>query len=174
MGLCRHWMNVAHVAMVYPCHLSIVPGDRNCIPTFFGDDSAICGFASPIDAGAFRKALRFVDLHCCSALCLRSRTEYGKQRVVVFPSCFAKTIVSVLCCLGHRVGDLPTTRRVTKSPERAARFEISSATFLQRSAEIRLSTILSLVDNPLCVAHLGGRRFAKMIDWRSVYTSVVA
>ena len=32
---------LAHVPMVHGGHLTIVPGDRDCIPTHFGDDAAV-------------------------------------------------------------------------------------------------------------------------------------
>jgi hypothetical protein len=50
---------------------------------------------------------------------------------------------------------------------------MSAATFLPRLAEIRLSTILSLVDNPLCVVRLRGRGFVKMYRLTLIHTSVV-
>jgi hypothetical protein len=44
--------------VVHGGHLPIVPGDRNCIPSYFRDNAAISGIASPINAGALREALR--------------------------------------------------------------------------------------------------------------------
>ena len=72
MRLGRHSLNFAHVPMMHAGHLPIVPGDRDCIPTCFGDNAAISGIASPINAGALLEALRFVGFHCCPR-CLRSR-----------------------------------------------------------------------------------------------------
>ena len=63
MRLCRLSLNFAHVPVVYACYLPIVPGDRDRIPTCFGDNAAVSGIASPINAGALLEALRFVDCH---------------------------------------------------------------------------------------------------------------
>jgi hypothetical protein len=74
MRLGRRSLNFAHVPVVYPGHLPIVPGDRDCIPTCFGDNAAISGIASPVDAGTLLEILRFADGHCCSTGCLGSHT----------------------------------------------------------------------------------------------------
>jgi hypothetical protein len=47
--LCLVSLNFAHVPVVDAGHLAIVPGNRDRIPTCIGDNSAICGIASPID-----------------------------------------------------------------------------------------------------------------------------
>ena len=52
---CRRSQNFAHVAVVYSGHLPIVPGDRNRVPTGFGDDTTIGGIAPPIIAGTLRE-----------------------------------------------------------------------------------------------------------------------
>jgi hypothetical protein len=44
---CRHSLDFAHVAMVYGGHLTIVLGNRDRVPTYFGDTAAIIGIASP-------------------------------------------------------------------------------------------------------------------------------
>jgi hypothetical protein len=49
--------------MVYGGYLTIVPGDCDCIPTYFGDTSAISGIASPTNAATLLEAFRFVDSH---------------------------------------------------------------------------------------------------------------
>jgi len=74
MRLGRRSLNFAHVPVVYPGHLPIVPGDRDCIPTCFGDNAAISGIASPVDAGTLLEILRFAYGHCCSTGCLGSHT----------------------------------------------------------------------------------------------------
>ena len=45
--------------MVYCGHLTIIPGNRNCIPTQFGDAAAVSGIASPINAVTSLEAFRF-------------------------------------------------------------------------------------------------------------------
>ncbi len=57
-------MNLAHVAVVYAGHVPVVPGDRDRIPSRFGDNAAIGGVALPIHAGALLEALGFGDRHC--------------------------------------------------------------------------------------------------------------
>src|SRR3974377_809769 len=61
--LCSRSLDLAHVPMVYSGHMTIVPGDRDCIPTHFGDNAAVIGIASPINAVAFLEAFRFGGLH---------------------------------------------------------------------------------------------------------------
>ena len=70
MRLGRRSLNFAHVPVVYAGHLSIVPGDRDCIPPCFGDNAAIGGIASPKNTGALLEVLGFRDGHCCSTGCL--------------------------------------------------------------------------------------------------------
>jgi hypothetical protein len=41
--LCRHSLDFAHVAMVYGGHLTIVPCNRDRVPTYFGDTAAVIG-----------------------------------------------------------------------------------------------------------------------------------
>jgi hypothetical protein len=43
--------------MMHGGHLPIVPGDRDRIPTRFGDNAAITGIALPINAGALLAGL---------------------------------------------------------------------------------------------------------------------
>ena len=64
MRLRRCSMNFAHVPVVYARHLPIVPGDRDRIPTRFGDNAAITGVASPVHSGALLETLGFGDCHC--------------------------------------------------------------------------------------------------------------
>jgi len=40
-------LDLAHVPMVYGGHLTIVLGNRDRVPTYFGDTAAIIGIASP-------------------------------------------------------------------------------------------------------------------------------
>src|SRR5260370_1020808 len=61
--LCRHSLDFAHVAMVYGGHLTIVPCNRDRVPTYFGDTAAVIGIASPINAVALLETLRFRDCH---------------------------------------------------------------------------------------------------------------
>jgi len=61
--LCRHPLDFAHVAMVYGGHLTIVPCNRDRVPTYFGDTAAVIGIASPINAAALLETLRFRDRH---------------------------------------------------------------------------------------------------------------
>jgi hypothetical protein len=49
--------------MVDGGHLTIVPGDRDCIPIRFGDDAAVSGITSPINAAALLEAFRFGGVH---------------------------------------------------------------------------------------------------------------
>ena len=84
--LCRHQLNFAHVTVVHARHLAIAPGDRDRIPTRFGDNAAISGIASPINPGAFREALRFVDCHCCATA--RSITGPQYQCQIARRMCF--------------------------------------------------------------------------------------
>jgi hypothetical protein len=55
--LCRRLLNFAHVSVVHVRHLAIAPGDRDRIPTRFGDNAAISGIAAPINARTPREAL---------------------------------------------------------------------------------------------------------------------
>ena len=61
--LCSRSLDLAHVPTVYSGHMTIVPSDRDCIPTHFGDNAAVIGIASPINAVAFLEAFRFGGLH---------------------------------------------------------------------------------------------------------------
>jgi hypothetical protein len=63
-------MNFAHVPVVYARHLPIVPGDRDRIPTRFGDNAAISGITSPIHSGALLETLGFGGCHCRPSRCL--------------------------------------------------------------------------------------------------------
>jgi hypothetical protein len=51
MQLCRRPVNFAHVSVVHSGNLPVVPGDRNRIPTCFGDNAAVSGIALPVNAG---------------------------------------------------------------------------------------------------------------------------
>src|SRR6476620_7184676 len=53
--------------MVYDGHLTIVPGDRDRIPTRSCDSAAISGIASPINTAALLEAFRFGGRHCCGS-----------------------------------------------------------------------------------------------------------
>jgi hypothetical protein len=56
-------INFAHVAVMHDCHMMIVPGDRDSVPTRFNDLAAIIGFALPTDAVAGLKGFRFGGSH---------------------------------------------------------------------------------------------------------------
>ena len=73
---CRRSLNFAHVPVVHDSHLTIAPGDRNRIPTYFGDMPAISGIASPINTVALPKAFRFGDCHCCGTHQLATLTQF--------------------------------------------------------------------------------------------------
>jgi hypothetical protein len=45
-------LDFAHISTIDAGHLSIVPGNRDSIPTGFGDLAAVIGFAMPTDAVA--------------------------------------------------------------------------------------------------------------------------
>src|SRR5437762_919336 len=45
--------------MVYGGHLTIVPGNRDRVPTCFGDTAAIIGIASPVNAAALLERLAY-------------------------------------------------------------------------------------------------------------------
>jgi hypothetical protein len=49
--------------MVYGSHLTIIPGDRDCIPTHFCDNAAVSGITSPINSVAFLETFRFDGVH---------------------------------------------------------------------------------------------------------------
>jgi hypothetical protein len=84
---CRRSLNFAHVPVVHDSHLTIAPGDRNRIPTYFGDMPAISGIASPINTVALPKAFRFGDCHCCGFHQLSELTQFGCS------SCYAGRFV---------------------------------------------------------------------------------
>src|SRR5437016_11684765 len=60
---CRGSLDLAHVPMVHAGHLTIVPGDRDCIPTRCGDNAAISGITLPRNAVALLEASRFDGIH---------------------------------------------------------------------------------------------------------------
>ena len=49
--------------MVHDGDLTIIPGDRDRIPTRFGYFAAISGIASPANAATLREGLGFGDIH---------------------------------------------------------------------------------------------------------------
>jgi hypothetical protein len=66
--ICQPWVDFAHVPMVYGGHLTIVPCDRDCVPTRSGDTAAISRIASPAHATAFLELLRFGSGHVAPSL----------------------------------------------------------------------------------------------------------
>ena len=57
------FLDFPHVPMVHDGDLTIIPGDRDRIPTRFGYFSAISGIASPANAAALLEGLGFGDIH---------------------------------------------------------------------------------------------------------------
>jgi hypothetical protein len=45
--------------MVYGGDVTIIPGDHDCIPAYFGDTAAVSGIALPINAATPLEAFRF-------------------------------------------------------------------------------------------------------------------
>ena len=56
-------MNVAHIAMMYGRHVTVVPSNCDRVPTRFGDMAAVAGIASPINAAALLEGLGFGGIH---------------------------------------------------------------------------------------------------------------
>jgi hypothetical protein len=82
MLLLRRSLNFSHVSMVHAGSLPIVPGNRDRVPTRFGDKAAVSGITSPINPGALCAAFRFVDCHSCATA--RS-TRAGRGDFRTFP-----------------------------------------------------------------------------------------
>src|SRR5665213_929565 len=57
-------LDSAHISTINAGHLSIVPSDRDSIPTGFGDLAAVIGFAMPTDAVANLEVFRLGGCHC--------------------------------------------------------------------------------------------------------------
>ena len=74
--------------MMYGGHLTIVPGNRDRVPTYFGDTAAIVGIASPINAAALLETYNFATVML--RLPLPVIAYYDKQLVAV-PLCPLKT-----------------------------------------------------------------------------------
>ena len=88
-------MNFAHVAVVYAGHVPVVPGDRDRIPSRFGDNAAFGGFALPIHAGALREALGFGGCHCSSLIvATRRANQVGRGSIGNFEISVAPASVS--------------------------------------------------------------------------------
>ena len=62
MHLCRHTLNFAHVSVVDNRHVPVVPGDRDRVPSRFGDNAAISGITPPKNAGADLQVLGLVTV----------------------------------------------------------------------------------------------------------------
>src|SRR5260370_5717288 len=89
---CRHSLDFAHVAMVYGGHLTIVPGNRDRVPTYFGDTAAIIGIALPVNAAALLETLRFRDRHAAPPIaCHRVHITYYDKQLVAVPLCPIET-----------------------------------------------------------------------------------
>ncbi len=101
--LCWRLLNFVHVSVVYSGHLPIVPGDRDRIPTRFGDNAAVSGIAPPINAGALLEGLGFVDCHCCSCRYMSVAGRNSEARSLfhyVEPQ--ARCLLLALSCLDMR------------------------------------------------------------------------
>src|SRR5207247_10536680 len=83
--LCRHSLDFAHVAMVYGGHLTIVPCNRDRVPTYFGDTAAVIGIASPINAAALLETFRFRDRHGAPPIAWHRVNYYGKRLLAALP-----------------------------------------------------------------------------------------
>ena len=70
-------LNCTHVPAVDDSHLTIVPGDRDRIPTRLSDCAAII-VASPRQYTRlpFLRPLESVSCHCCSSHCLLKLTQF--------------------------------------------------------------------------------------------------
>ena len=91
MHLCRHSLNFAHVPVVDAGHLSIVPGNRDRIPTRFCDNAAISGIAPPTNAGALLEFFNSLTVIVAPPVpsfpaVMRILREAANR---VFPSCLA-------------------------------------------------------------------------------------
>jgi hypothetical protein len=62
--------------MVYSGDLPVVPGNRNRVPTCFGDRAAVSSIASPIHAGALLKGFGFPSMVIGGALVV---TDLGRS-----------------------------------------------------------------------------------------------
>jgi hypothetical protein len=59
----RRRVDFAHVPVVYRRHLTVVPGDRDRVPTCSNDGAAIGGITAPAYPIAFYEFLRFGSGH---------------------------------------------------------------------------------------------------------------
>jgi hypothetical protein len=61
--VCWRSLDFAHIPMVYGRYVTIVPGDRDRVPTYFAYDTTISGVPLPVHALAFLESLGFGDFH---------------------------------------------------------------------------------------------------------------
>ena len=61
--VCRRSFDFAHIPMVYSRYVTIVPGDRDRVPTCFAYDATISGVPLPVNALALLESLGFGDFH---------------------------------------------------------------------------------------------------------------
>src|SRR6202040_58960 len=92
--LCRHSLDFTHVAMVYGGHLTIVPCNRDRVPTYFGDTAAVIGIASPVNAAALLETLRFRDRHAAPPIACHRVNTTGSSLSPLSP-CLLKTSTGV-------------------------------------------------------------------------------
>jgi hypothetical protein len=57
------WLDFAHVPVVHDSHMTIVPSDRDRIPTRFGDSAPVSSNTLPANASALLEILRFGGGH---------------------------------------------------------------------------------------------------------------
>jgi hypothetical protein len=56
-------LDLAHVPMVYGRYVTVIPRDRDCVPTCCTDDATISGVALPVNAGSFLESPGFSGSH---------------------------------------------------------------------------------------------------------------
>jgi hypothetical protein len=145
MRLGRRSLNFAHVPVVYPGHLPIVPGDRDCIPTCFGDNAAISGIASPVDACAIKSVSRS-DERRAATMWLRS-TAAGLDDPALAESAAKATIGTVPYTIVRRAGvrleqllDSVVCEQIGRSQIVPQRFDLAMAADLEEFRNGRAST----------------------------------
>jgi hypothetical protein len=80
----RRSLDFAHIPMVYGRHVTVVPNDRDGVPTSFGEDAAISRNTSPINTAALLESTRrpsgIREMPRYSAVLRRLRTLAGGDR----------------------------------------------------------------------------------------------
>src|ERR1022692_2858068 len=65
-GLCS--LDFAHIPVVHDSHMTIVPGDRDRIPTRLSDNAPVSSITLPANASALLEVLRFGGGHVAAPL----------------------------------------------------------------------------------------------------------